>query len=248
MLPLWKASDMDHETHHTIRRETMTPMNSQPASRVNTKPPVSRSNTEPTLKHSEDFTEHEKDLRASPPPMSPPPKRTKHKFNPEQALPVLPSEQPLRPSRNPPESSVYDYFPFLLLFKSMFHPVVKRISQRAPDVLPFAHHRTSSRTITGKKIRPEAADSNVPMEINLFLTTYYAWIMRQGLLTPASATAMNGAIGMLQDAVTNLERIKNTPLPFAYQAHLRMSLWCVLDYIELLRPRALMDMLSANAV
>ena len=60
---------------------------------------------------------------------------------------------------------------------------------------------------------------------SLFLTTYFASLMRQGLLTPASATAMNNAITTLQDTVVNLERIKNTPLPFAYQAHLRISLW-----------------------
>ena len=77
----------------------------------------------------------------------------------------------------------------------------------------------------GKRIKPHAVDSNVPMELTLFLTTYYASLMRQGLLVPASATAMVNNIASLQDTATNLERIKNTPLPFAYQAHLRISLW-----------------------
>lgn len=220
MLPLWKASDMDHEMHHTIRRETMTPMSSQPVSRSNS-PPVSRSNTEP-MPNLDDMSE--KALRASPT-LVPSTKRSKRKFDPEQALPVLPSEQPLRPSRNPPQSSLYNYFPFLLIFKGMYKRLM-RATHHEPE-LPMRH-----RSFTGKKIRPEAVDSNVPTEIALFLTTYYAWIMRQGLLTPASATAMNNAIGALQDTVTNLERIKNTPLPFAYQAHLRASLWYVLHHIE----------------
>lgn len=51
--------------------------------------------------------------------------------------------------------------------------------------------------------------------------------MRMGLLQPAIATGVTNNLNLLQDTVSNLERICNTPLPFAYQAHLRMSLWCV---------------------
>jgi len=32
-------------------------------------------------------------------------------------------------------------------------------------------------------------------------------------------------IGSTQDAITSLDQIKRTPLLFAYQAHLRMTLW-----------------------
>lgn len=53
--------------------------------------------------------------------------------------------------------------------------------------------------------------------------------MRNGLLQPAIATGVTGNLTSLQDTLSNLERICNTPLPFAYQAHLRMSLWYVLD-------------------
>ena len=133
--------------------------------------------------------------------------------------------RPLQPARNPPSTSLYDYFGFLRIFK----PIIKPFSRRLREVT--AHNENQGpvsargRTFTGKRIRPQAVDSNVPVEIALFLTTYFASLMRQGLLTPASATAMNNAITTLQDTVVNLERIKNTPLPFAYQAHLRISLW-----------------------
>jgi hypothetical protein len=50
--------------------------------------------------------------------------------------------------------------------------------------------------------------------------------MRNGLLQPALATGVTANLTTLQDTLSNLERICNTPLPFAYQAHLRMSLWC----------------------
>ncbi|PSR71403.1 hypothetical protein PHLCEN_2v12670 [Hermanssonia centrifuga] len=205
MLPLWRASDMDHDVHKTIREDTIKS--------------VSRANTAPLPDTKEDFGEQEtretqswaNSMRG---------RSHKKKFDPELALPVFLSERPLRPARNPPVSSFYDYFPFLRLLKPIFKQVSHFGDKPAPEP-------TSARTrnFMGKKIRPEAADSNVPMEIALFLMTYYSWLMRQGLLTPASATAMNNAIASMQDTVTNLERIKNTPLPFAYQAHLRISLW-----------------------
>ena len=70
-------------------------------------------------------------------------------------------------------------------------------------------------------------ESNVPMEITLFLNSYLAWLLSNGLLQPAIATGMVNNISALQDTFNNLERIRNTPLPFAYQAHLRISLWSV---------------------
>ncbi|KIP01661.1 hypothetical protein PHLGIDRAFT_340523 [Phlebiopsis gigantea 11061_1 CR5-6] len=215
MLPLWKASDMDHDTHKNIRSETL---NSQTTT-------ILRSNSSPMPLGSAEESEKERDATWG--------KRMKRAktFDPEMALPVLPSERPLQPARSPPTTSLYDYFGFLRIFK----PIIKPFSRRLRDVTSHDNDQGSvsarGRTFTGKRIRPQAADSNVPVEIALFLTTYFASLMRQGLLTPASAAAMNAAITTLQDTVVNLERIKNTPLPFAYQAHLRISLWLYLFFL-----------------
>lgn len=202
---------MDHDTHKTMRSETMS------------SGMMSRTQTCPTPGGLSDMSEKEsQDTQNWYNSVG---KRSKHKtFDPEAALPVMPSERPLMPSRNPPTSSFYDYFGFLRIFKPLIRPFSRRLRQAQEDerANPTSARR---RTFTGKKIRPEAADSNVPVEIALFLSTYFAWLQRQGLLTPASANAMNNAITVLQDTVVNLERIKNTPLPFAYQAHLRISLW-----------------------
>jgi ion channel-forming bestrophin family protein len=205
VMPLWRASAMDHMVHKNIRAETLSSGF------------LSRANSEPLP---ESMNENEKGSWSGP-------KRLKKAktFDPEMALPVLPSEQPLLPARSPPHNTLYDYFGFLRIFKAIFKPFSRRLSQLHAD--PTTPTSTRCRTITGKKIKPEAADSNVPVEIALYLTTYFASLMRQGLLTPASATAMNNAITTLQDTVFNLERIKSTPLPFAYQAHLRISLWYV---------------------
>ncbi|CAL1709226.1 unnamed protein product [Somion occarium] len=206
VLPLWGASGMDLKKHHTIRSMTL---NSKETT-------LNRFASEPTPQTDEEMGElrNEKwfdSFRRS----------DKKRFDPESALPVVPSEHPLMPSRNPPKTSFFSCFPFLRILKPLIRPF-KRMTEDEPPL---------RRSLTGKKIRPQMADSNVPIEITLFLSTYFASLMRQGLLTPASATAMVNAISGLQDTVTNLERIKSTPLPFAYQAHLRMSLWLYLFFL-----------------
>lgn len=213
MLPLWKASDMDHKTHHTIRTSSFneSTLNGETLRRTHSDPA-----TDGTDEKGEMGEGWANSLRK---------KSRRRTFDPEQALPVLPSEQPLAPARNPPESTIYDYLPFLRIFKLMTKPF-RRSKQETPESPSV--QRT---TFLGKKIRPEAADSNVPLEVTLFLSTYFAFLLKQGQLQPASASAMVTAISSLQDTVSNLERIKNTPLPFAYQAHLRISLWLYLFFL-----------------
>jgi predicted membrane chloride channel (bestrophin family) len=80
------------------------------------------------------------------------------------------------------------------------------------------------RRYIGRK-KHDQMDSNVPLEIMLYLSSYNAFLLKNGLLAPAPASALTTSLGALQDAVSGLDRIKVTPLPFAYQAHLRMTLW-----------------------
>jgi ion channel-forming bestrophin family protein len=95
-------------------------------------------------------------------------------------------------------------------------------------VIRFFRGRTSKDlTATGRKKKRTEVESNVPMEITLFLSSYLAYLLANGLVQPAIATGLVANITGLQDTFNNLERIRNTPLPFAYQAHLRLSLWYV---------------------
>ena len=73
------------------------------------------------------------------------------------------------------------------------------------------------------------------------LLSYFTDIMRSGVLQPCIAAGIVSNIGALQDTLTNLGRIANTPLPFAYQMHLRMSLWI---YLFLLPVRRLFFVLT----
>jgi predicted membrane chloride channel (bestrophin family) len=45
------------------------------------------------------------------------------------------------------------------------------------------------------------------------------------LVPPAVATGMVNNLATIQDNMVNLERIMDTPVPFAYQVHLRVSTW-----------------------
>ncbi|KAI5888298.1 UPF0187-domain-containing protein [Schizophyllum commune H4-8] len=145
-------------------------------------------------------------------------------FDPEKALPDVQPHRPLRPARSPPNPSFYDYLPVFRLFRYCYKILVGKRKEVQQQPI-------GGRNIFGKKVNPEQVDSNVPFEVCLYLSAYSAFLMRKGLLQPAIASALANALGMLQDTVTNLERIRSTPLPFAYQAHLRMSLWLYLLFL-----------------
>ncbi|KAF7356016.1 hypothetical protein MVEN_00931000 [Mycena venus] len=135
-------------------------------------------------------------------------------FDPEAALADVQAHRPLRPARSPPDAGFLDYFPVFRIFAWMFSTCSRRLRRKAH-----------------KKRKGPLAESNVPLEITIYLSAYLAHLLRQGWLTPALATGLMNNIASLQDTMTNLDRIGSTPLPFAYQAHLRMSLWLYLFFL-----------------
>ncbi|TFK91914.1 UPF0187-domain-containing protein [Polyporus arcularius HHB13444] len=211
MLPMWKASAMDAQKHKAAHTFT----SSRPLS-----PDGSSHRAESTEKELGGLSEAQiyHSLRG---------RQQKKKFDPEAALPVVYSEHPLLPARNPPKESLFDYLPFLRIFKIIARPFRRR---KTESELPTTASGPT-RSLTGKRLRPEAVDSNVPLEITLFLSSYLSWLLRNGQLQPALASAFTTGIVQFQDTVSNLDRIRNTPLPFAYQAHLRISLWLYLFFL-----------------
>ena len=153
--------------------------------------------------------------------------RGHHEFDPEKVLPVVYTDHPLRPSRNPPGMGFFDYFPILRPIKripKMFKPkeVVGHEEEQFMEAPPKEGTR---RWYIGRRKKKDAVDSNVPLQIMSYLVSYNAFLLKNGLLTPPPGSALTNSVNALQDAVSGLDRIKSTPLPFAYQAHLRMSLW-----------------------
>ncbi|KAJ8073440.1 hypothetical protein AAF712_003988 [Marasmius tenuissimus] len=146
-------------------------------------------------------------------------RKKQRNFDPEKVLPTVHVHRPLKPSRSPPETTVYDYFPFLRIWKVITKPFRTK------------KEHIGMRSLLRRKQRTQLGDSNVPIEISLFLHNYINFVIKTGLVQPASASALVTTMGLFQDTVSNLERIGNTPLPFAYQAHLRMSLWLYLFFL-----------------
>ncbi|KAJ7053300.1 Bestrophin, RFP-TM, chloride channel-domain-containing protein, partial [Mycena amicta] len=139
-------------------------------------------------------------------------------MDPEKALADIQSHRPLKPSENPPPASIYDYFPFLRIF-AIFTRCCRRNKKHA------------RRDAMGRKIKPSFTESNVPLEVTIYLNSYLAYCLKNGYLQPALATGLMNNIASLQDTLSNLDRIGSTPLPFAYQAHLRMGLWLYLLFL-----------------
>jgi len=107
-----------------------------------------------------------------------------------------------------------DYFPILRLFGWIRRGFTRRSEEEKKR--------------KKRKAYSEIVESHIPLEILLALSNYSAYLMKHDLVKPAIASGLTNNILLLTDAVSNLERICNTPLPFAYQAHLRMSLWIYL--------------------
>ena len=147
-----------------------------------------------------------------------------HEFDPEKVLPVVYSDHPLRPSRMQPEMGFFDYFPILRPIKripKLFRP--KKVEDHEGErIMESSSHE--GRRYIGRK-RKDPVDSNVPLQIMSHLGSYNAFLLKNGLLTPPAGSSITNSISALQDTISGLERIKATPLPFAYQAHLRMTLW-----------------------
>lgn len=135
----------------------------------------------------------------------------------------------LQPASNPPQS---------ILIMSCFHSRRPKRSVLPEPGLPTTTTTTARGLVTSTDKRHitkppsgSAVHSNVPLEITLFLSNYVAWLLKNKRIEPTVASAFIGALSALQDTVTNLDRIRNTPLPFAYQVHLRVSLWLYLFFL-----------------
>ncbi|ESK86251.1 UPF0187-domain-containing protein [Moniliophthora roreri MCA 2997] len=206
MLPMWHASEdgehpYDHSEAPAHPRSSSTM--SEPLAMLEKRPPHSRANSIfSTLGRST---------------------KKRHSFDPEKVLPTVHVHRPLRPARNPPATTIYDYFPFLRIFK-----MIAKLFRSKRDT----DESIGWRGLLRRRYKQAAlGDSNVPIEISLFLHNYTNYVIRQGLVQPATASSLVNNLNMMQDTLSNLERIGNTPLPFAYQAHLRMSLWIYLFFL-----------------
>ncbi|KAI8986879.1 Bestrophin, RFP-TM, chloride channel-domain-containing protein [Trametes punicea] len=124
----------------------------------------------------------------------------------------------LLPARMPPKYHLFDFFPFSLL--------VHALTKRGKDVKGKKAARIRA------KLRSKTVTHNLPLEISLYLSSYIAALQDRNVVPPPTATNLLNALTMLVDALTGLERILTTPIPFSYRVHL----WSVTVLYCLLLP------------
>ncbi|CCO29099.1 UPF0187 protein [Rhizoctonia solani AG-1 IB] len=147
-------------------------------------------------------------------------------FDPEGALPsISPDHVQLAPARLAPKIGFFDYVPVLLPLKALYK-LFKRVASRFDD-----EEDVSRSSWTGRKTGRPVVESVVPLEIVLHLSSYFNFLLTEGLLQSAAATSFNNNLHFLQDASVQLRRVATTPIPFAYQAHLRMAIWLYLFFL-----------------
>ncbi|KIJ64004.1 hypothetical protein HYDPIDRAFT_175742 [Hydnomerulius pinastri MD-312] len=121
----------------------------------------------------------------------------------------LGDESFLLPAQMPPKYSVFDLFPFSLL--------VKMLTNKGHDLKgkKAARLRATMRSHRG------GISHNVPLEISLYLSSYISALQtRKAAVDGPTISLLFATLNQLVDALTGLERILTTPIPFSYSIHL----------------------------
>ena len=66
---------------------------------------------------------------------------------------------------------------------------------------------------------------NVPLEVVMFMSSWIAAIQRRKTVDAPTITSLLAALSQLSEALSGLERILTTPIPFSYNAHVWEVTW-----------------------
>ncbi|KAL8276125.1 hypothetical protein RQP46_011474 [Phenoliferia psychrophenolica] len=129
----------------------------------------------------------------------------------EKALHLEPTTLNLSPASNPPINTLYHYCPPLLVFR----PIIQLFTRRGD----------TSGQMQDTKMREQELNANVPLQTTLFLCGYVQKLIARGTLPQPMYGVLLAPVLGLQDCIAVLERVLTTPLPFAYKAHLKFSVY-----------------------
>lgn len=136
----------------------------------------------------------------------------------------------LLPAHMPPRYSYLDLFPFSLMLK----PLIRRGKQV----------KGKKATRLRAKLSHAAVSHNLPLEISLYLSSYIAALQNRKAIDAATTSGLLNALNALVEALTGLERILTTPIPYSYSIHLwtvtivycfflPFQLWPTLKYLTI---------------
>ena len=113
----------------------------------------------------------------------------------------------------------FDVFPVFLVFRPFFHWLFRRAEAS------FEDQEARDARCRRKQLRALQVESNLPLDILLYLSSYSASIFKRGLIAPAVFSSLLAPINSLQVSLVGLERIVSTPLPYGYSLHLKLVAW-----------------------
>jgi putative membrane protein len=118
----------------------------------------------------------------------------------------------LIPAYKPPRWAILELFPFSLLKGRRWRSAKNAKGERAKKIRA--------------KMLNKADSHNIPLEVTLYLGSYIAAIQRRKTEDPMSINQLLGQLNALVNALTGLERILTTPIPWSYRVHLWVILCC----------------------
>lgn len=121
------------------------------------------------------------------------------------------ARRPLRPAQNPPDFRWSETFPFKYL-----------VSQR--QRLKAEGRNEMKRRMREFRIT-RGVGQNVPLEVQLFMSTWIARMEQRKTIDGVIASQLLNVVQSFGDALTDLERILTTPIPFSYDAHIVEVMW-----------------------
>ncbi|KAG2130681.1 Bestrophin, RFP-TM, chloride channel-domain-containing protein [Suillus clintonianus] len=123
-----------------------------------------------------------------------------------------PEELYLSPAMNPPKYSLFDLFPFSLLLRLLTKNGVDKNGV-------YVKGRRAARLRAA--MRNGRNSYNIPLEISLYLGSYVSTLQsRKTIIDAPTTNILLATLTQLVDALTGLERILTTPIPFSYSIHL----------------------------
>nr|GAT50619.1 predicted protein [Mycena chlorophos] len=127
---------------------------------------------------------------------------------PQKIILAKTDEAYLLPAKMPPKYHLFDLFPFSLLVRSL--------TKRGKELKGKKAARLRAKMLREK----EKGSHNLPLEISLYLSSYISALQTRKQIDVPTTNNLIAALNQLVDALTGLERILTTPVPYSYSIHL----------------------------
>ncbi|WVW86382.1 hypothetical protein I302_108428 [Kwoniella bestiolae CBS 10118] len=128
-----------------------------------------------------------------------------------QSNPALVARPTLHPARDPPKFRFSETFPFKYL-------VTKRQRYKAAGRAAMRERMKTAKSSGG-------VGQNVPLEITMFMSSWIANLQKRKTIDVPTTNALLAAQLSMSEALSNLERILTTPIPFSYLCHIWEVTW-----------------------